>query len=393
MRIMLAAVWGMLAAPAAADAIDDWNARAVAILAEAKVPAPRAGRAMAMVQLAVFDALNAMQPRYGAYLPGLKAGGGEDPEAVVGAATIGVLAGIDPGSAPALRAELARDLAARPVAGDRAAGAALGHAAAQAIVAARQGDGAELPDNYRPPTPPGVYAPTGPVFGSRWGSVRPFAVRSIAAYRPGPPPRLDSATWRADLAEITALGAIDSKARTPRQTEDARFWLTIGPQAYQQITRQLAGSRTGVDKARFLALTSAAQADALVAVFDAKHHYAFWRPVTAIRAGGDLTWQPIEATPPHPEYPCAHCIAAASVEGAGTALLGKDVPEFSAISPTAPGVTHRWRSLAAFTREVSEARIYDGFHYRFSTLVAEDMGRRIGAEVAGAILQPLEPRP
>jgi hypothetical protein len=128
-------------------------------------------------------------------------------------------------------------------------------------------------------------------------------------------------------------------------------------------------------------------------VFDAKYHYNFWRPITAVRAGNidDEGWMPLDNTPPHPEYPCAHCISAASLSAIARWQWGSDtMPEFSATSPTAPGITHRWTSLDAFSKEVSEARIWAGFHYRFSTRVGNEMGRKIGEYVAKNLMQPLE---
>jgi hypothetical protein len=134
-------------------------------------------------------------------------------------------------------------------------------------------------------------------------------------------------------------------------------------------------------------------------VFDAKYHYGFWRPITAIRHGDndgnraterDATWQPIADTPMHPEYPCAHCIQASSMCAVLEELLGtRAIAEVSMTSPTAPGVTRRWTDLHQFVREVSEARIWAGFHYRFSTRVGQDMGRRIGEYVVRNTMQPV----
>jgi len=152
-----------------------------------------------------------------------------------------------------------------------------------------------------------------------------------------------------------------------------------------------------VDSARFMALASTAAADAYIAVFDAKYHYDFWRPITAIRNADiddnpatelDATWQPIDNTPMHPEYPCAHCITSAAVAAVIEAALGSaDTPEVSMTSPTAPGVTHRWTNVWAYADEVSMARIYAGFHYRFSTRVGQDMGRKIGRLVVESLMQ------
>ena len=133
-----------------------------------------------------------------------------------------------------------------------------------------------------------------------------------------------------------------------------------------------------VDSARFMALASAAVADAFISVFDAKYHYEFWRPITAIRNGDmddnpatelDATWQPIDNTPMHPEYPCAHCISSAAfaIRDRDACSAAADIPEVTMTSPTAPGVTHRWTNVWAYADEVALARIYAGFHYRFST--------------------------
>jgi PAP2 superfamily len=139
--------------------------------------------------------------------------------------------------------------------------------------------------------------------------------------------------------------------------------------------------------------------DALIAVFDAKYHYNFWRPITAIRNGDidgnpatdrDATWQPIADTPMHPEYPCAHCIESGAVAGVVKTALGTDeIPEITMTSPTAPGITHSWTNITAFTQEVANARIWAGFHYRFSTRVGTDMGLKIGQYVAESVMQPI----
>jgi len=209
-----------------------------------------------------------------------------------------------------------------------------------------------------------------------------------------------SERWAADLNEIKDYGSRASAKRTARQTEDAHFWLITGPQAYDPIVRQLVATRkmSLIDSARFMALTSVAAADALIAVFDAKYHYNFWRPVTAIRNGDlhgnpaierDAIWQPIDNTPMHPEYPCAHCITASAVAGVAEEVFGTaDVPEFSMTSATAPGITHRWTNLQALANEVSEARIWSGFHYRFSTQVGQEMGHKIARHVTQNVMRP-----
>jgi hypothetical protein len=155
-----------------------------------------------------------------------------------------------------------------------------------------------------------------------------------------------------------------------------------------------------VDSARFMAMLSVTEADAIQAVYDAKYFYQFWRPITAIRNGDldgnpdtvrDATWEPIDVTPAHPEYPCAHCIVSSAVASAVQAMTGtSDIREVTIAMPSAPGITHRFTSLKAFTDEVANARIYAGFHYRNSTVVGQEMGRQIGAYAVKAILQPLK---
>jgi hypothetical protein len=223
---------------------------------------------------------------------------------------------------------------------------------------------------------------------------------SPAQFRPQPPVSLHSEEWARDYNEIKDLGSRNSTKRTAQQTEDARFWLITGPVSYYPIVRQLTALKKMdvVDSARLMALASAAAADAYIAVFEAKYHYDFWRPVTAVRNGDiddnpatelDPTWQPIDNTPMHPEYPCAHCISSAAIASVIEAVLGSaDIPEVSLTSRTLPGVTHRWTNVWAYADEILRARIYAGFHYRFSGRVGQDMGRQIGQHVSNAILKP-----
>jgi hypothetical protein len=223
-------------------------------------------------------------------------------------------------------------------------------------------------------------------------------------FRPEPPLALASSQWASDLNEVKAYGERRSARRSTRQTEDARFWLMTGPQAYDPVVRQLVAAKklSLIDSARFMALTSVTMADALIAVFDAKYHYEFWRPITAVRNGDlhdnsavsrDATWQPIDITPMHPEYPCAHCIIAASLAAVVEGALGSaDVPEIVLTSPTAPGVTRRWSNMRTMAGEISEARIWAGFHYRFSTRVGQDMGFKIGKHAVESVMLPTDER-
>jgi hypothetical protein len=267
-------------------------------------------------------------------------------------------------------------------------------------VEARANDGYDAVDDYRPRTTPGVYVPTPITAASTWSKVKPFAMSTGSQFRPGPPISLASKEWATDYSEIKDYGGKTSAQRSPQQTETARFWLMVGPPAYHPFVRQLVTAKQmGVgDSARLMALASVALNDALIAVFDAKYHYNFWRPITAIRNGDidgndvterEATWQPIDNTPMHPEYPCAHCILSGAISGVIKAALGtEDIPEIAITSTAAPGVTHRFTNMTAFADEVANARIWAGFHYRFSTRVGTEMGIQIGEYVVKNVMQP-----
>ena len=390
-------------ASVSADVITDWNETAGTIVQQ-RMPPPQAHRAMAMVHVAMFDAVNSIEPRYRPYLVQLPAAPNTSKDAAAAAAAGAVLASLVPQSADQLKGTLSAYLAALPSGNAKSNGIKLGEAVAAKILEARAKDGADAPDEYRPKTKPGVYVPTAMVVAPMWAQVKPFAMTSPSQFRPGPPLALNSDQWASDLNEIKAYGERGSTKRSPRQTEDARFWLITGPQAYDPAVRQIVAAKTMslIDSARFMALTSVAMADALIAVFEAKYHYEFWRPITAIRNGDlhnnpavdrDATWQPIDNTPMHPEYPCAHCIVATSLAGVVESVLGSaDVPEIAMTSPTAPGVTHRWTNMRAMADEIAQARIWAGFHYRFSTRVGQDMGYKIGQHAVQTVMLPVNER-
>jgi hypothetical protein len=394
------------AAPACANVISDWDEKAIAAVAPlTTAPSPAtpyaAYRMMGMVHAAMFDAVNSIERRYRPYLVQPPADPATSKEAAAAAAAATVLAAIDAKTADEMKIILASYLASIPDGAPKSEGVTLGEAVAAKVLAARANDGSDAPDDYRPRTRPGVYVPTPIMRGPMWPRVKPFAMASPSQFRPGPPIALDSTEWATDFNEIKDYGGQNSAKRTAQQTETARFWLVAGPVAYHPFLRQLVMAKQMgvVESARFMALGAIAMNDALIAVLDAKYHYNFWRPVTAIRNGDiddnpatdrEATWQAIADTPMHPEYPCAHCILSSSVAGVVKAVLATDdIPEIAVTSPTAPGVTHRWTSLTAFTDEVAHARIWAGFHYRFSTRVGKDMGLKIGDYVVKNVMQPV----
>jgi hypothetical protein len=406
LRKCLLAVAVIGAAPSAfANVITDWDDKAIVAvtpLASLGGTSPyMAQRMMAMVHAAMFDAVNSIERRYRPYLVQLPADPAVSKEAAAAAAAATVLSTIDDKTAGEMKIALATYLGAIPDGAAKSDGVKLGAAVAAKLLEARRNDGSEAPDAYRPRTAPGVYVPTAITISSMWPSMKPFAIASGSQFRPEPPLALDSAAWAADYNEIKDYGGQVSAKRTAEQTEIARFWLVGPPVAYHPFVRRLvlAKQMSVVDSARVMALVSVGLTDAIIAVLDAKYHYNFWRPITAIRNGDidgnpatelEATWQPIATTPMHPEYPCAHCIQSGSVAAVIMAVLGSaDIPEIALPSPTAPGVTRRFTNMKAFADEIASARIWAGFHYRFSTRVGTRMGLQVGDYVVKNAMQPV----
>ena len=397
------------AATAYANVITDWDATGVALIqGNTPAPPPRVGgptggmRIIALMHVAMFEAVNTIEPRYQPFNgdPKPKIDASQDAAAASAAAT--VLAKLDPASAPKAKDALEKSLAGIPNGDAKDRGIKLGEESAAKVIELRLKDGYGTPNAFRPITQPGVYTETMVTAGWDFIRMTPFVMTSPDQFRPKPPIALTSEEWAKNYNEMKEIGEKNSNKRTPQQTENALFWLTVVPLSHQPLARQIvvAKNMSVLESARFMSLVSIAATDALIAVFDAKYHYTFWRPITAIR-NGDIddnpatervaTWQPIDITPMHPEYPCAHCIVTGAVAGAITAMLGTEqIPEVLMTSPSAPGVTHKYTNVRDFNNEASEARIAAGFHWRFSTVVGSDMGWKIGANTVQNCMQPLK---
>lgn len=385
---------------ARADVIMDWNAKADAIATEKQIlPAPHS-RALSMMHVAMFEAVNAIDRRYAPYKLALSADRSTSREAAAAVAAHDVLLSLYPDLKPELDAALTSSLVPIADGESKIAGIGLGKEAAMQIIALRENDGSAALETYRPLTTAGAYVPTTVPLFSIAGATTPWVMTSGSQYRPGPPPALGSELWTRDVNEIREVGSRTSVIRTPQQTTVGRFWFFVGARTYNPIMRQAATAKGMdlVDCARLYALTSIAGNDAFVAVFDAKYHYNFWRPITAIRNADltsnaatprDASWLPLGDTPMHPEYPCAHCITSAAISTVLQTIVG-DFGEFSVTSPTAPGVTRKWTRLQDYSDEVSNARIWAGFHYRFSTEIGKEMGRKIGALTVATQLRGVE---
>lgn len=372
-----------------ADVIMDWNAKGDAIATEKQALPAQQSRAMSMLHIAMFEAVNAIERRYAPYKLSLSADHSTSKEAAAATAAYEVLLAIYPDQKGVLDTALAASLSGIPETDGKAKGIVLGKEAASGVIAFRESDGTNAQETYRPYTKPGIYVPTIIPLFSTIGVSKPWVMTSGSQFRPGPPPALDSETWTRDVNEIREIGGRNSTVRTAEQTTIGRFWFLVGPRTYNPIIRQAAMAKNMgvVDCARLFALASIAGNDAVIAVFDAKYQYNFWRPITAIR-NADITqnaatpreesWLPLGDTPMFPEYPCAHCIISAAISTVLRNIVGDEFGEFSLTSPTASGVVRKWARLQDYSDEVANARIYAGFHYRFSTEVGKDMGRKIG---------------
>jgi vanadium-dependent haloperoxidase-like protein len=381
-----AAVLAAAASSVQADVITDWNLKTGQIVTDSKLGTPPAIRVMAVVQTAVHEAVDATQRRPASV------------DAAVAAAHRATLLALVPSQQAAIEQAYQGALAAIADGPHKAGGISAGERAAAAVLAARTDDNAGGPDSYRPHAAPGAYVPTAAPAATPWPRRKPWLMDSAAQFRPAAPPALTSDTWARDYNEIKAFGAKTGSQRSAEQTEIARFWEYSLPAIYHGVVRSvaLAPGRDVARNARLFAAVAQAMDDAMISVFDAKYHYQFWRPVTAIRNGDadghdatarDAAWTPLIENPMHPEYPSAHSILASAVGTLLKAEIGAaPVPVLSTASPSAAGATRRWSQVDDFVREVANARVYEGVHFRFSTEVGSAMGRQIGALAAARLL-------
>jgi hypothetical protein len=390
-RGMVGAIGLVLSLGARADTVADWADKTTEIATEGA----NTIRTMALSQAAVYEAVNAITLRYARDRVDLGPAQGASIDAAVAAASRTVLLHEAPALKPQIEAAYDKALGSLPDDDARMRGVSIGVRAAEDVLAKHTDDIGKI-EPYRPLTAPGVYVPTAFPLGYAVAQHRPWFLTSAAQFRPGPPPSLKSALWARDYNEIKAVGSATSKVRTPLQTEIARFWATALPDVHMGVVHSVAAAsgRDPARNARLYAAVTAAMNDGEIAVFEAKYHYQFWRPITALRNGDrddnsaterDPDWVPMIVTPVQPEYPCAHCLISAIVATIIHIEAGHDAPPaLSTTSNTAPGVTRRWIRPEDLVREVSEGRIYDGVHYRNSTEVGNRMGEQIGALVAAA---------
>lgn len=395
-----------------ADVVLDWNEIAVnTAIANGQNPFAQA-RYAAIVQLAVFEAVNSIRGDYQPYLGTITASPGASAEAAAIQAAYRVLRTYFPGSASTLDAALAASLASIPDGQAKDDGITTGDAAAVAMIALRANDGS-TPQQFKIPGPlvPGEWqaTPSCPIVNGiavgaffHWQQVAPFGISKATDFLLGPPPALTSNRYAKAFNEVMQVGSLDSPQRSQDRANVVLFYAASSPTlVLNQVARQVAQEqgRSLSENARALALVNMAVNDSLVASFFNKYRYNFWRPETAIRAGDtdgnpntdpDPNFLPFIATPCFPSYPSNH----GSGTGGGAEVLrrlyGEGGHSITLSNPAVPNVVLQYTSFRQITDDVSDARVYGGIHFRFDQIAGARLGRSVGTAVYKNNLRPLD---
>ena len=402
MKSLISAV--LLVSAAYGDVVTDWNA--VMLATVRPQGAHIQSRIAAVTHIAMHDAVNSITNEYRTYGGRIAAPATASMEAAAIASAHRVLVTYVPASAAALDAERTRALGAIPDGPAKTAGMQVGEAAAQAVLAMRSNDGSATQVPYTPNPAVGYWQPTPPAMAApaavNWGGVVPFAMKSGDQFRPEPPPALTSRAYTRDYAEVKAMGAVEAPGRSQQQSWLAQYMAMTSPtQIWNPVLAQLSAAEgmAVAEKARAFALMNMAIADAAIAVFDAKYHYNFWRPLTAIRGGeldenakteSDAGFTSFIAAPPYPSYPSGYAAFSNAARGVLEALLGRGPQRFTIPAIAAlPELNLEYTRVRQLTDDIDDARICGGIHFRFDQDAASDMGERIGRLVVKKQLRPV----
>ena len=380
---------------ASGNSIVEWNLITVNATKKAGFNSNLGSRIEAIEAIAVYDAVNSISHIGTSYHFYKTLSGEASAEAAAVQAAHDVLTNYFPSQKNFLDSALINSL--KTIEGkDIENGQAIGAASATDIIALRVNDGSEPNVGYPGPAKPGIgeYRPTpsgfAPGINQQWGKIKPFVLLATNQFRPGPPPAPGTEAFKKALDEVAELGSANSTKRTTEQTHIAQFYkqdaeLTVNEAARELVTRH----KTSLEDAAFIFLfTDIAEADARIAIWDAKYTYLFWRPVTALNADKDgavtnnySAWTPLLSTPPHPSYICGHC----GTVTAGFAILRKffgDKNEYQLHSTTQGEAARTLQSLSAGESENRWSRVYGGIHYQFDN----DASQKLGGQVAEFIL-------
>ena len=400
-HLLAAFALALTASHARADTVTEWNQTSIDVLKAANVAGNPWSRSMAMVHVAIADAINSIQNRYTRYAVTIPVAPNASADAAVAAAARSILIQVYPSQKAKIEEAYAVSIKQIPDGAAKTEGISVGEQAAAAIVADRANDATRVPDTYRPITTPGVWVPTAPPLFPEYARAKGWVMTSPDQFRPSPPPPLTSALYARDYNETKELGATKSTKRTSEQTEAVRFWAqtNFGP-SWNQAARELsAAKKLGLaENARLLALLNMGIANVFIADWDAKFLYNFWRPVTAIRNGDldgndatdrDASWTSLNLNPMHPEYPSAAGIVGGVGAGILESVFGTNPLTFTVNDLADPRLTRQFTSIAHLAQEQREVRIWGGIHFRNSLEIGDEMGRKIATYLVANSMKPV----
>jgi hypothetical protein len=391
-----------------ADVITDWNQRAQQALLAANTSPIVSSRVLAMVQVAVFDAVNGIERHYIPIHVDFDAPAGASTRAAAVQAAYAILVRLFPSQEATLDAQREASLAS--IASGQAAqnsesiarGIEWGQRVADDILLWRSTDGfTPAPPPFLGGTAVGQWRPTPPGFlpgaGPQFAYMTPWALNSPSQFRPSGPPALMSDQYTADFNEVKIIGDKTSLTRSAEQTEIAVFWNGNTPSYWNRVATLVAAERhtTLSENARLLAVLNVAMADAVISCWEAKYTYVFWRPITAIRLAStdgnpatveDPAWTPLLVTPAFPEYASGHATVSGAAAVALGAYFGNDAT-FTLMSETLPGVVRSYSSFSQAADEANDARVYGGIHFRTACRDGRAAGTEVGSFVVANVAQ------
>ena len=384
-----------------ADAVTDWNQASLEVLKAGNVLGNPWSRAMAMVHVAMSDAINSVQGRYTRYVAAAPTAPNVSADAAAVAAARQILIQLVPAQKAKIDEAYAESLGRIQDGPAKRDGITLGEQVAAVVQADRAADATNAPDTYRPITSPGVWVPTQPPLFPQYAQAKPWGIKSADQFRPGPPPALTSALYARDYNETKDFGGSKTTKRTQQQTDAVRFWTqtNFGP-SWNDTARQLSVAKglSLADNARLFALLTMGIADSFILDWDAKFHYNFWRPVTAIRNGDrdgndaterDASWTPLNVTPMHPEYPSQASIQSGAAVGILEAVFGTGPVSFTATDTEDSRLQRQYTSIAQMAEEQRLVRIWGGIHFRNTLEISDQMGRKISSHLLNNYMTPV----
>jgi len=415
--ILAAAVAAACIAPAAAraDAVTDWNGYANAAIFATTPTAHAAVVKTAMVQAAVYDAVNAIAGGYQPYVSRPAADPSFSQNAAAASAAYLVASALVPSQAATLQARYDATLASIPAGTAKSGGIDVGTAAAAALLAARANDGRDGPFTFVLGTAPGAWRTSPPFFAldpTAWvGNVKPFLVPSAEMLRSDGPNALTSAAYAEDFNEVKSLGSLTSTKRTPDQTMAAIFWQSQPGGLYGQVMRQLSTryDLTIAQDARLYAMASLAAADGAIGCWNDKYYWNFWRPIDAIHDAAndgnpatvaDPSWKPLFdpstattpplSTPPFPDHPSGHSCVSSGTLHAIQDFFGTDKLAFDITSTRFPTQPRHYDRLSDALKEVLDARVWGGIHFRTADVQGAVIGKKVAHWERKHYFQPVD---